>query len=262
MRIVVCVKQVPDAAEVHIDPERGTLIREGVAAMLNPLDVFAIEAGVALAEAHGGTALAVSMGPPAAGAVLREAVARGCERGVLLSDRAFAGADTWATSLVLAAAVRELGGVDLVLCGRQAIDGDTAQVGPGIAAHLDWPQAVGAAGMELDAGGRRLRVETRTDHGDEILDLPLPAVVTVLKEACVPRLPSLPRAMAGRRHLPETWDAARLGEAPTRCGLDGSPTRVVEIAAPPGRGACRMVSGGPAAAAAELVALLRAGKAL
>ena len=140
MNIIVCIKQVPDTTEVRLDSTTNTLIRDGVPSIINPFDMYAIEEALRLREAHGGSVTVLSMGPPQVESALREAIALGADRAVLLSDRAFAGADTWATSTTLAAGVRALGGCDLVICGKQAIDGDTAQVGPGVAELLDIPQ--------------------------------------------------------------------------------------------------------------------------
>jgi electron transfer flavoprotein beta subunit len=233
MKVVVCIKQVPETGAVGIDPERLTLKRAGVPAILNPLDAWAIELAVRLAGDDGATAL--SMGPPAAEAVLREAVARGCDRAVLASDAAFAGSDTWATAVVLAAAVRALFPVDLVVCGCMASDGDTAQVPPELAALLGWPQATEVGAATVVGGG--LRVRRQVDDAEEELELPLPAVLTVLKRACVPRLPNLPRALRARRCVVERFDRERLGLDPEACGLSGSPTRVEKIFPPPTRAA-------------------------
>jgi electron transfer flavoprotein alpha/beta subunit len=254
MHIVACIKQVPDTTDVRIDPERGTLVREGVAAVLNPLDAYAVEAAVRLAAETGGRATALTMGPPQAEDAVRDAVARGCGDGLLLSDRAFAGADTWATSYALAAAIRALGDVDLVLCGKQAVDGDTAQVGPGIAVHLGWPQATYVRDLRVEDDV--LVVERLTDRGNETLRIPTPAVLTAIKDLCIPRLPSLTTAMRARRCQVQCWGAGDVDADPAQLGLDGSPTRVVSVFAPPSRGQCRLIDGDPAAQACELVALL------
>jgi electron transfer flavoprotein alpha/beta subunit len=259
MHIVACIKQVPDTTDVRIDPERGTLVREGVAAILNPLDAYAVEAAVRLAAETGGRATALTMGPPQAEDAVRDAVARGCDDGLLLSDRAFAGADTWATSYALAAAIRALGDVDLVLCGKQAVDGDTAQVGPGIAVHLGWPQATYVRDLRVEDGadGRSaLIVERLTDRGNETLRIPTPAVLTAIKDLCIPRLPSLTTAMRARRCQVQCWGAGDVDADPAQLGLDGSPTRVVSVFAPPSRGECRLIDGEPPAQARELLALL------
>jgi len=256
MHTVVCIKQVPDTTEVRIDPDRGTLVREGVPSILNPLDAYAVEAAVRLRETGGGTVTALSMGPPQAEAVVREAVARGADRGILLTDRRFAGADTWSTSYTLACAVRTLGDVSMVLCGKQAIDGDTAQVGPGMAAHLGWPQVTFARRLLTVEEGHVL-VERMTDHGAETLRCPLPAVLTALKDLNVPRLPSLVSQMRARRCAVESWGADAIEGDPAEYGLDGSPTRVVRVFPPLQRAECRFLGGGPEAAAGELARLLR-----
>ena len=256
MHIVVCIKQVPDTAEVRIDPERGTLVREGVESILNPLAAHAVEAAIALRERLGGLVTALCMGPPQAEAAVREAVARGCDRGILLSDRAFAGADTWSTSYTLARAIEKLHDVDLVLCGKQAIDGDTAQVGPGIAAHLGRPQAAYVRRIpEADAAA--LTIETLTDYGAETLRVPMPAVLTVLKDLNIPRLPSLESQMRARRCTIVRWRAGDIGGDPTQFGLEGSPTRVVRIFTPPARGKCVMWEGEEEASADALAEVLR-----
>ena len=278
MRIVVCIKQVPDTTEVRIDPERGTLIREGVESILNPLDAYAIEGAVALRERLGGAVTALCMGPPQAEAALREAIARGCDEGVLLTDRAFAGADTWATSYTLACAVRRMGNVrrmgdvrrnddvrpnadvGLVLCGKQAIDGDTAQVGPGLAVHLGWPHASYVRRIP-EASETALVVERLTDWGDETLKVPLPAVLTVLKDLNLPRFPSLVSQMTARRCAVERWGPAEVGGDPAQFGLAGSPTRVVKVFTPPPRGACVVWEGEPEQTAARLAQALK-GRAL
>ena len=256
MHIVVCIKQVPDTAEVRIDPERGTLVREGVESILNPLDAHAVEAAVALRERRGGLVTALCMGPPQAEAAVREAVARGCDRGILLTDRAFSGADTWSTSYTLARAIERLQDVDLVLCGKQAIDGDTAQVGPGIAAHLGRPQAAYVRRIH-EADSAALTVETLTDYGAETLRVPLPAVLTVLKDLNVPRLPSLESQMRARRCTIERWRAGDVGGDAAQFGLDGSPTRVVRVFTPPPRGKCVMWEGEAEASADALAETLR-----
>ena len=230
MRIAVCLKQVPDTMELRLDPQTNTLIRDGVDAVLNPLDEFPLEAALQLRAAAGGRITALTMGPPQAAAVLRRAVAMGADDAVLLSDRAFAGADTWSTSLTLAAALRHLGPFDLILCGKQAVDGDTAQVGPGLAAHLGLPQVTYVTGIELRPQG--LRLQRLLDQGTAVVDTTLPAVLTVLKEANEPRLPTLAGRLRALSTRPRRLRAAELGLAPDTVGLPGSPTRVVRIAVP------------------------------
>lgn len=251
MHFVACIKQVPDTTEVRIDRERGTLVREGVPAILNPLDAHAVQAAAALADRLGDRATALSMGPPQAEEAVREAIARGCTDGVLLTDRAFAGSDTWATSYTLARAIRHMGDVDLVLCGKQAIDGDTAQVGPGIAAHLGWPQVTYVCGLP-EVGKAEFVAERLTEYGTETVRCAMPAVLTVLKDLNVPRLPSLPSRMKARRCTIAGLGAQQIGGDLGEMGLDGSPTRVVKVFNPPQRGECTMLDG-----AAELARILR-----
>lgn len=258
MNIAVCVKQVPDTADLRIDPETNTLIREGVDAVLNPLDDFPLEAALRLREASGGTVTAFTMGPPAAEAVLRTAIAMGADDGVLLSDRAFAGADTWSTSLTLAAGLRHAGPFDVVLCGKQATDGDTAQVGPGIAAHLDWPQVTYVLRLGVGEGGR-LRVRRMLESGYAELLVATPVVLTVLKEANEPRLPTLAgRIRAVGREI-TTLGAADLGLAPSEVGLEGSPTRVDRIAVPESSRSHVRIEGAPAECARQLMEALEWG---
>ncbi len=258
MRILVCIKQVPDTAEVRIDPETNTLIREGVAAIVNPFDAFAIEEGVRLRERCGGTVTVLSMGPPQVEKSLRDAIALGADEAVLVSDRAFAGADTWATSLTLAKAVETLG-ADLVLCGKQAIDGDTAQVGPGIAAHLDWPQVCYVSKI-VSIEPETATAERILDTGYETIAVTLPAVFTVVKEINEPRLPSLRGKIRARRAAVPVWTNERLALDPARIGLNGSPTAVEKIFSPPPRAAGeRIVAPTPREQARELLTRLRAG---
>jgi electron transfer flavoprotein beta subunit len=234
LRILVAIKQVPDTAEVRIDPDRGTLVRDGVPSIMNPFDAYALEEGLRWRDALGGEVIAVTMGPPQAEAILREAVSMGVDGAILLSDRAFAGADTWATSHTLAAAVRKLGGVDLVITGKQAIDGDTAQTGPGIAASLDWPQITFVGRVRsLDASA--IVAERDVEGGVEVVECPLPVVLTVLKDANVPRMPSLRGKMKARTAEIPRWGRTDLALDEKETGLEGSPTRVVRIATPESR---------------------------
>jgi electron transfer flavoprotein beta subunit len=232
MRIVVPIKQVPETNAVRMDEETGTMIREGVEAVVNPLDLYAIEAALQRREACGeGKIIALSMGPPKAAIALREAIAMGLDSGVLLSDTRFAGADTWATSYVLAAAIRKLGEVDLILCGERATDGDTGQVGPGIAAWLDLPVATYVGGIAGFADGV-LTCRRLVEGGHELLDVQLPAVVTVVKEVAAPRLPTLRGKQRSRQSDIPTCSADDLDVEESNLGLAGSPTRVVKIFRP------------------------------
>ncbi len=234
MHIVVCIKQVPDAKNVRIDPETCTLVRQGVESIVNPHDWYAVEAALRFRDDFGGKVTALTMGPPQAEEALREVLALGVDEAVLLSDRDFAGADTWATSLTLARAINKLGPVDLVVCGKQAIDGDTAQVGPGVAAHLDQPYTTYARRLEL-VDGNRLRAERVTDKGYEVVQMSLPAVVTVLREIGDPRMPGLRHKMRAKKQEITVMGAKDLGLNPEEVGLRGSFTQVVKVFSPPPR---------------------------
>lgn len=227
MNIVVCIKQVPDTTNVKIDPKTNTLMREGVESIVNPFDMYAIEESLRLRERLGGKVTALSMGPPQAQAALREAISMGVDAGILLSDRAFAGSDTWATSYALSMAIRKIGDVGVILCGKQASDGDTAQVGPGIATHLKLPQITYVRKVEeIDA--THVTAERLLEYGYEVVESSLPCVLTVVKEINEPRLPSLKGKMAARKAEIPTWSAADIGADPEKVGLKGSPTKVVK----------------------------------
>ncbi|MBN1257655.1 MAG: electron transfer flavoprotein subunit beta/FixA family protein [Planctomycetes bacterium] len=257
MKIVVCIKQVPGTHEVRIDPETKRLVREGVEAIMNPFDTYALEQGVLLREAHGGEVIALSMGPKKAEETLREAIACGADQAILLNSRAFAGSDTWATSYALSMAIKKIGDVDLVICGKQAIDGDTAQVGPGIAAHLDLPQATNASAMG-EVTDTTANVTRMHEDGYDICEVDLPAVVTVVKDINSPRIPSLKGRMAARKAVITVWNEEDISADPKLLGLDGSPTRVVETNPPPARHSNTMViEGEPQECAKKLVHELR-----
>ncbi len=232
MNIIVCIKQVPDTTDVRIDPATNTLVREGVPSIINPFDLYAIEEALRLREKLGGRVTILSMGPPQVEAALKEAISMGADEAVLLSDRAFAGADTWATSYTLSLGIRKLGGGGLVLCGKQAIDGDTAQVGPGVAEFLDVPQVTCVKRIEaIDEASAT--VWRMTEEGYEVVRTSLPAVLTVVKEINEPRLPSLKGKMRAKSYQPTVWKAADLGADEKSIGLNGSPTNVVRIFTPP-----------------------------
>lgn len=245
MKIVVCVKQVPATNEVSIDPETKRLIREGVKAVMNPFDLYAVEQAVLLGEQLGCRTVALSMGPPQAEASLREALAMGVDEGVLLTDRAFAGSDTWATSYALSCAIRHLGEVGLVICGKQAADGDTAQVGPGIAAHLQWPQTPYVAQV-LAASVKQLTLLRMHEDGCDRVQVDLPAVITVVKDVNQPRVPTLRKVLASRQAQIAVLGAAAIGAELALLGLNGSPTRVVKTNPPPPRNSATMVLAGTA----------------
>jgi electron transfer flavoprotein beta subunit len=231
MRIIVPIKQVPETNAVKMDEATGTMIREGVEAIINPLDLYAIEAAICLRERCGGEVVAVSMGPPKADKALREAIAMGCDRGVLISHKAFAGSDTWATSHVLAAAIGKIGPFDLILCGERATDGDTGQVGPAIASFLDLPAASYVSKID-QVSGIHCRVHRLVEDGYEILDVDLPALLTVVKEIANPRLPTLRGKQKAKAAEIPVWGPDDLGLDAAKLGLEGSPTRVVRIFKP------------------------------
>ncbi len=242
MKIIVCIKQVPDTMEVQIDSKTGTLKREGVEAVVNPLDMYAIEEGIRLKEKYGGTVSAISMGPIQAERALREALALGCDEAFLLSDRAFAGADTLATAYALACGIRRIGQYDLILCGLKTTDGDTAQVGPGLAEELGIPH-VSYVGRIVDLNEETMTVERPIEDSYETVETPLPCLITVTKEINVPRLPSFRRKMQARKMTVTIWEAKDLKGEKSRFGLDGSPTRVIKVFPPPPRPGGEILTG-------------------
>ena len=209
MNVVVCIKQVPGTTEVGIDPKTNTLVREGVKSILNPFDAYALEEGVRIEEQHGGKVTAISMGPPQAEEALRDAIAAGADEAILLSDGAFAGSDTLATSFVLAKACAKIADYDLIICGRQTIDGDTGQVGPELAENLGIPFVAYVSKIEEIKDGR-MRVRRMIEEGYEVIEMSLPGVITVVKEINVPRLPSL-RGMAKAKSIEIPVWTAQLG---------------------------------------------------
>jgi electron transfer flavoprotein beta subunit len=235
MDIIVCIKQVPDTTEVKINPETNTLIREGVPSIINPFDENAIEAGLRLKEANGGRVIVITMGPPQAESALRQALAMGADEVFLITDRAFAGSDTLATSYALASAIKKINpqGNYLIICGKQAIDGDTAQVGPGIAEWLNLPQVTFAVKVETADEGKTLKVERLLEEVNEVVTCPLPALITVVKQINDPRPPSLKGMMRAKKAEIPKITAADMGADPARLGLNGSPTWVKTIFSPP-----------------------------
>ena len=256
MNIIVCIKQVPNTTDVKIDPVTNTLIRDGVESVINPFDAYAIEEAVRLKERFGGKVTVITMGPPQAENALKEAVSLGCDEGILVSDRKFAGSDTWATSYTLSCAIRKVEGFDIILCGKQASDGDTAQVGPGISTHLDIPQVTYIKKIE-EIKDNRARVERMTEEGYDVVETPLPALFTVVKEINSPRLPSLKGMMRAKSAKITKWTADDIEADPKSLGLDGSPTRVVKIFSPPPRKGGEMIKGDASEVSKELVQLLK-----
>jgi electron transfer flavoprotein beta subunit len=242
MNIIVLVKQVPDTSEVKINRETNTLIRDGVPSIINPFDMYAIEEALRLREQHGGKVTAVTMGPPQAAEALKEAMAMGVDDVVLVSDRAFAGADTWATSYTLAMGIRKIGNFDLVIAGKQAIDGDTAQVGPETADMLGIPFVAYIRKVEKVETGK-MTVERMMDEGYDVVETSLPALITVVKEINQPRLPSLKGKMKAKSLKVSTLSAKDIQADENRLGLKGSPTKVVRIFPPTPRGQREILAG-------------------
>jgi electron transfer flavoprotein beta subunit len=252
MNIIICIKQVPDTTAVRIDPETRTLIREGVPSIVNPFDMYAIEEGLRLREKHGGNVTAITMGPAQAEAALREAISLGVDDAVHLCDAAFKGSDTLATSYALAAGIKKVGAYDIIICGKQASDGDTAQVGPGIAVHLDVPQVIFVRKIVEMRDGHMI-AERITEEGFDLVEAPLPAVVTVVKEINEPRLPSLKGKMKAKKAEIRVWGVQDLGVEAGRVGIEGSPTWVERVFSPPQREAGQIWHGEPDELAKRLV---------
>ncbi len=242
MNIVVCIKQVPGTTDIKIDPKTNTLVREGVQSIINPFDCYAIEEGVRLREKHGGKVTVITMGPPQADAALREAISIGADDAILISDKAFAGSDTWATSYVISKAIQKIGAFDLIICGKQTLDGDTGQVGPGIAEMLKAPFIAYVSKIE-EIGGGRMRVQRMIEEGHETIESSLPAVITVSKEINVPRLPSIRGTMKSKSAKIPVWTAKDIGAEADKAGLAGSPTRVVKIFFPKRERKSEMLAG-------------------
>ncbi len=256
MNIVVCIKQVPGTTDVKINPQTNTLIRQGIKNIINPFDTYALEEGVRIKERYGGTVKVLSMGPPQAEEMLREAISLGADESILLSDAAFAGADTWATAFTLAMAIRKMGQYDLVICGRQTLDGDTGQVGPELAEMLGIPFVAYVCQIE-EVSEKQARVKRMTDDGYEVIETPLPAVITVTKEINVPRLPSLRGIARSKKAVIPVWNARELGVDPGGVGLAGSSTRVVKIFFPQRTARAEVFQGGLESQVDSLLAKLK-----
>jgi electron transfer flavoprotein beta subunit len=258
LNIVVCIKQVPDTTNVRINPETNTLIREGVESIINPFDMYAIEEALRVKEKVGGKVIIMSMGPPQVEDALRTALSLGADEAILLSDRAFAGADTLATSYTLAQGLRKIKDVGLVFMGKQAIDGDTGQVGPGVAEHLKMPHITDIRKIE-EISEKEIVCERLLEEGYVRLKGKLPVILTVVKEINEPRLPSLRGKMAAKKAEITVWNYEALGISDERIGLNGSPTQVMKIFTPPKPGGGKMFEGEPADTVKQLLSELRTG---
>lgn len=255
MKILVCVKQVPASNETRLDPVTNTIIREGIESILNPFDAFAVEEAVRLKARYGGHIDALSMGIPAVQGMLRRVIAVGADNAYLLSDRAFAGSDTLATARTLAAAARKIGLPDLILCGRMATDGDTAQVGPMLAENLNIPHITDVAAVESVENGL-VTVKRLTDDGYQRVSVHTPVLLTVLKEINIPRLPSIGGILRGEAATVTVWSREDLGVDAEQAGLKGSATRVVRSSRPEMKTACEFLTGAVPAQAQQLISRL------
>jgi electron transfer flavoprotein beta subunit len=242
VNIVVCIKQVPGTTQVKINPETGTLIRDGVEAVVNPFDEYAIEEAIRIKERVGGTVKVITMGPPQADAALRSAISLGADEAYLISDRAFAGSDTWATSYTLSGAIRTLGKVDLIICGKQAIDGDTAQVGPGVAEMLGLPFVAWVRKID-EISDSKIKVERMMEEGYDVVEMALPALITVVKEINTPRMASLKGKMRAKSAKINVLNATSMTVDPSRIGLKGSPTQVLRSFVPERKTGGEKISG-------------------
>jgi len=243
---------VPGTNEVKMNNETNTIIREGVESIVNPFDVYAIEEGVRIKERTDGKVTAISMGIPSVAEMLRETIALGVDEAVLLSDRAFAGSDTLATAYALSMGIKKIGAYDLIICGKQAIDGDTAQVGPSLAEKLGIPHTTYVRKIDEIRDGY-IRCERMTDDGYEVIEMTLPALITVVKEINEPRLPSLKGMMRAKKAQIPVWTADDVGADKELCGLKGSPTQVIRTFVPVHETKSEMIQGEPAEQARILV---------
>lgn len=261
MNIIVLIKQVPNTTEVKLDPKTGNLIREGIETIINPDDLHALETGVTLKETYGGTITVLTMGPPQAIDALSEAMGMGADKAILLSDRAFAGADTWATSFTLGKAIQQMEEFDLILAGRQAIDGDTAQVGPQVAEFLDLPQVTYVFDVEA-VNADNIVVKRRLEDGYERIQCELPALLTVIAGAKQPRYPLIAGLLqACRQKAPiQVWNAADIGVTTAEIGLDGSLTHVMRTFAPKFERQSELLEGSTPEVVQDLIARFKENK--
>lgn len=235
MRIIVCVKQVPDTNEVRIDPVKNTLIRDGVPSILNPDDANALEEALRIKDENPDTHITVlTMGPPQAQEMLRECIAMGADDGVLLSDRALGGSDTWATSNALAAGIKKIGNYDIIFAGRQAIDGDTAQVGPQLAEKLGLPQVTYIKDFKKE--GNEITVKRALENGYEVIKVKTPCMLTAIKELNTPRYMTIPGILRACKTEIKVYNAQDIGVNKTVVGLDASPTNVYKSFTPKPKG--------------------------
>jgi len=259
MDIIICLKPAPDPKRwdsIQLDPVTRALQREGIQSVLGPLDKRALEEGLRLKEAHGGKVTVMAMAPPSARENLVEALAMGADEGYLLSDRAFAGSDTWATSLVLSTGIRKIAGFDMILCGSYSLDGSTGHVGAQVAEFLGILNVSQVVAVE-NIGGGKLRTKSLMESGYRILETPLPALITVTREINTPRFTSLFGVIEAENKPLITWSADDLGVAPGKVGFRGSPTQTGGVFMPEMRRKAEMLSGEPEEMVQEIVRKIR-----
>ncbi|MBI4649308.1 MAG: electron transfer flavoprotein subunit beta/FixA family protein [Bacteroidia bacterium] len=260
MNIIVLIKQVPDTTDVKINPKTGNLIREGIPTIMNPYDMHALEEALRIKDKSGGKVTAITMGPPQAIDVMQEALAVGADTGILLTDEAFAGADTLATAYTLGRCIEKIGKYDLIICGLQAIDGDTAQVGPQVAEYLDIAQITYVRKIHISE--KKLIAERIIEDGYEIIECNLPALITVIKEINKPRYPKINKVIDACSEAADIiiWNAGDIDAAEDKTGLTGSPTQVKQIFTPEHKRKGEMLTGTPDSIAKQLLDRLRGKK--
>ncbi len=256
MKIIVCAKQVPSTNEVRLDPINHTIIRDSKASVINPFDSHALEEAVKIKEKLGGSITVLSMGIPATEVILRDCLSRGADQALLLSDRAFAGADTLATSYVLSLGVQKQGDFDLIICGKMAVDGDTAQIGPELAETLNISHICDVKQI-LAINKKTVRCLKITDYGEQEIEVALPALLTVIKEINMPRLPSISGIKKSLISDCLVWDAGHLQADIARCGLNGSPTQVVKTFTPERKQQATTLEGNPKEQVAAMAAIIK-----
>ncbi len=256
MNVIVCLKQVPARIKIEIDPATGALLSGGVDRAINPPDLYALEEGVRIKEATKGKLTVLSVGPAGADESLKESIGYGADEGILLSDAAFEGSDTWATARILAAAIGRIGRFDLVICGKQSIDGETGQVAAMLAEALGAPFVPLVNKIE-ELGEASVKVMRMSDEGHQVIEMVLPGVITVVKEINTPRIPSLRGLMAAKKAAIPVWNAQALGIEPALVGRGGSPSRVEKVFFPQRPGKSEVLQGDPEDLAGQLVDRLR-----
>ena len=261
MNVIVCIKQVPAKIKIEIDPKTGTLASGGVDRAINPPDLYALEEGLCIKEKTTGKVTVLTVGPAKADESMKEAIGYGADEAILLSDPAFQGSDTWATSHILAKAIKKIGQFDLVLCGKQSIDGETGQVGPMLAEALGVP-FVSLVNKIEELGQGSMKVMRMSDEGHQLIEMVLPGVITVVKEINVPRIPSLRGLMAAKKAKVPVWNAQELGVDPATVGAAGSPTRVSKVFFPQRQTKSEMLKGSPENQVEQIMERLRQARAI